>query len=595
MKRLYIGIVLSIFCLPLSGMEAPDSSAPNPYDLVFSAHQHALSRTDLPIRSLDSATDEDSQQLSRITHQQISLSEYKIFERVTNLFKERSSTTVRETVPVKTLQQLEILASNHHESDFRRNCVLLQFPTLTTSGRVLLAKQLVTFSDVSKLRAFQAQIRSFDPEVVVALRAQLGVISRSEQVPLSLLASNLGYTYDLIESYVRKRTPNAPIANPFGAKSIGLANAASGDLEGSLDNLYRFLLNIFTKESAKNDAFITTLQALLQHKTATVFTFHQAVKSIGGSITSDSTPTIKRKLDDFLQSDNAKKLVDLNNRLQHVTDPITRLGLYFQTTTLSYLMKDDLLTVYKAIGKLDKILSIAHLINNSEHPRPPFCFAEFTGTEKVTLELDEYWNVLLPHDKPLTTNSITIGPEDPHIVIVAGVNATGKTTAIKAITLCQYLAAMTGIAPARVCKISKPAKVFTSISEKDRLASQDQGGKSLLQAQVEALNNLAANAKDNPQPSILTIDEPLTATNARMAKVAITAFFEKLKKLEPSIQKKTICLITSHLEEVRQFGTDEPQTYRLMYGHEDFTVDDNGEGALDYSTMEEEILAMLGD
>ncbi len=604
---LYIGILSSISCLLLSGMDDPNSSAQNPYDLVFSEHQHALDTRDLTSNPFSTTNDdEETQQLMHIAFQQISLSERRLFERVKNLFKARSKTTIQETAAVDTIQKLEILAdtSNLKNSNSRKNCVLSRFPTLTTSGKVLVAKRLVTFSGISKIRAFQKLIRSFKqtPETVETLRAQLEIIpkSGSEQELLSLCESNSG-TYDLIENYIKKRMPNVPIINSrIGTRSIGLANATSyhfRELKGDncQNHLFSHLLNLFTKGKTNSDAFVMTLQGLIQNKTEAIFAFYEVVKSMATSInnsentdkpTESLVPNIKRKLDKFLNSDNTLKLVYLKGRLRRVKDRITHLGLCFLMSNHLNLMKDDFLSAYKTIGKLDEILSIIHLMNNSQKP---LCFAEFTEEEDATLELDGYWNLLLRDQ--ITTNSITIHPKDPHIVIVAGTNETGKTMAIKANGLCEYLAATVGVVPARACKISKPAKVFTSFNEKDRIASQNEGETSLFQAQVKALKKLVDKAKENPQHSILIIDEPLTATNPKMAECAINAFFQLLSPLK----EKTICFLTTHLEEVKQFGKKEPQTYRLMYGHQDFTVNDNNEGACDYSSTEREILAMFSE
>ena len=257
MIRLYIGIFLSISCFHLSGMDNSNSNAQNPYDLVFLEHQHALDTKELAVNPLDTATDEESQQLMHTTFQQISLSERRLFERVKNLFKAQSKTTIKETIEVNTIQKLEILAdkSNLQNPNSRKNCVLLKFPTLTTSGKVLLAKRLVTFSDVSKIRAFQKLMRSFKqiPEGVKTLRNQLEIISKSgsEQELLSLCESNLG-TYNLIENYIKRRMPNVPLVNSIGARNIGLANAPPDYFSKELpeDRLYSFLLKIFTKGKA---------------------------------------------------------------------------------------------------------------------------------------------------------------------------------------------------------------------------------------------------------------------------------------------------------------------------------------------------------
>ncbi len=592
MKR-YIGIFLSISCVSLLAMDDPN---PNPtqniWDLVFLAHKAALSTNQLKIKQLDTATDEDSQELARIESQRICLSKQNLFERVKNLLKAESKHKMQKIVPINTIQKLEILAG---KSDLQnpgsvKHCVLLQFPTLTTSGRALLAKRLVTFREVSKIKAFQERIESFrkDSEGVSILRAKLKTISRSEQVLVSL-SSDEEATYDLVKSYITKRIPN--FFN--GAKSIGIVNAPSDDFKQQklLIRTYGRFVEIFIKENARSDAFVKTLRTLLKYKTQKIFAFHQAVELITKYLTTKGTgssqnpaPKIKEQLECFLNSDNTKQLIGMRDQLYNSNDSIERLGLYFQLSIHLNLMKKDLLSAYKTIGKLDRILSIVHVMNNSKNP---FCLATFTQTEDVTLKLDNYWNLLLG-DQAIA-NSITITPKDPHKIIVAGINATGKTTAIKAIGLCEYLASTLGVVPASVYKVSKPAQVLISINEKDRLASKDMDGVSLHQAQAIALSKLIKRAKKNPQQrKILIVDEPFSGTRENISQKGIITFFEHLPP-------KTICLLTTHGKGVTEFAKNNPKIYRLLYSHQGFIVDNNKKNALDYSSIEKEIAALFSD
>lgn len=598
MNKLYSGIFLTVFSFQAWCMENPPRNTL--YDLVLREHTPALDTRELPIPTLATATNDESRELAQVSSKQMALSEKDRFKRVTELFQQRGSGSTRAAICPKTIQKLELLAGKN--SDSRGDCLLSRFPTYTTAGKVLLAKRLISLYTSSEISQFQALIRAFDqPEISVFqalirtsnqrenrenIRRQLEIVSRSEQALLSLWTSNFNCV-DLIGKYVQQRTPTIPLYGSVGAENIGLVNATSNDFNnqaGWSDSFVRWLLNCFTEEGAKSDAFIHTLQTLLRQKTDALFAFCDATRSIAGELRRSNTPKEKIALDNFFISNTTRNLLALKRQLRETEDPITQIGLYFQATSLLYAMKPDLLTTYKTLGKLDQLACLAHVKHTSPNP---FCFAQFTGESTASLRLDDYWNPMLSGN--VVKNSIRVGPHEPHVIIVGGINGTGKTTAIRAIGLCKHLAGTTGVVPARECHTSKPAHVFTSMHEQDNLASRGQGGASLFQAQAQALADILKQVRDNPGLSIVVIDEPCTATSPANAKLAVGEFFRQLTPM----QQKVICLMTTHFEEIRAFAQENPRAYRLMFGHEDFRVTDDGVGALDYQGVTERVLAMF--
>jgi DNA mismatch repair ATPase MutS len=220
------------------------------------------------------------------------------------------------------------------------------------------------------------------------------------------------------------------------------------------------------------------------------------------------------------------------------------------------------LPLNKAVGKLDAILSIADSMSRSSNP---FCFAEFDESNEVKLELEDYWSLLIRRDN-VKTNSLSIGPEDPHIMIIRGGNTYGKTTAIKSIGICEYLAGTIGVVPAKTCRLSKPAQVLTSIEETD-----SPGRFSKAEAQVESLLNLLEKASKSEQPHVLIIDEFLESVDApTLAAVLPLAFGKNF----PALSSKIIGLIVAQKlgNRLQRIAQKDPKNYQLLYVHEDHTV-----------------------
>jgi hypothetical protein len=568
----------------------------NPYDFVF--EQAGLMLNNQHLRELEClyTNDDQSRDLANNINRQLRLSDHELFGRVKNLFKSISGNNTIPTTSIDAIQKLALFYGKPDKKDPNsvRNCVLNRFPTETMAGKVLLAKRLAEPSNIAKIRSFQNLVRPMNvPAVRWAIRGHINEISKSERALLALWTVSESNFEDMIKRYVDRRIPDLVFTEP-SAQSIGLANAPSDEFGQQKlgKKISGYFYRIATDGKPESDPFIKTLRAFLTKRNREILRFHQSVEQISHtfitpviqSVDAQNYNALKGELDNYLNSPHTQKFIHLQSRLAAVqNDPITQLGIYFKISRRLYLMKNDLLKAYKAVGKLDAILSIAQVMNNSQYP---FCFAEFDESDEVKLELEDYWSLLLKGNN-IKTNSLSIGPKDPHIMIIRGVNKYGKTTAIKAIGICEYLASTIGVVPARTCRLSKPAHVLTSIEETDA-----PGGFSKGEAQVEALINLIENASASTQPHVLIIDELLESVDApTLADVLPLAFGHTF----PALSSKIIGLIVAQKvgEQLQGIIQKDPINYRLLYGHEDFTINEDRTNALDYSSLQNNVLARL--
>jgi len=624
-------IILLLTACNLLAMEEPPANS-KVYDIVFSECSPALSKHESSMSAIYCATDDDSKHLAQVSSKQMALSEHDEFVRVIDIFKGKSK---RKIASRKTIQKLELLAGKNEAS--RNRSFLAQFPVHTTVGKMLLAKRLVSKYNTAEVKEFQKLVKMFISRErdCQAVQAHMKTVKRSEPTLLSLWASDFNFK-DLISDYVAKRTPEIPLYGAVGAENIGFVNATVADYNAQArwwNGFTHWLLNKFTKVDVKSDAYVKTLRVLLARKTDSMLNFVAATRSIYDSVKDmlvvnddpeinklrremnnipkitvgghKRTPVevlslalkimvllgkhkshrLKSRLKIFLDAEKTKHLVNLKKQLDKTDSTMTKLGTYFQITSLLYSMKPDFLKVYKTLGTIDQLSSIAHLTLASKEK--PFCFVQFDGENKASFKLQDYWNCMLS-DK-IVSNSLEVKKHEPHLIVIGGINGTGKTTALRAIGLCMHLGSTIGVAPAKQCIMPKPLSVLASLDERDNLASQNQGGLSLFQAQVKALADIAKNIKDNSKLSVVVIDEPCTATSENNAMIAMNAFFEKMLPLK----KKFVCLLTTHFEGVRSRVEKDPENFRLLVGQKNYKVTDGKNKGINYGVVKDKILSMF--
>lgn len=220
----------------------------------------------------------------------------------------------------------------------------------------------------------------------------------------------------------------------------------------------------------------------------------------------------------------------------------SRIGTILATYKLLQDIGHELLPALNAIGEIDAYLSCAQLMQNHAHKDLRYSFANYV-TEKETpfFSANNLWHPLSAA-QTIQANSIDLGSIDtPRNIIITGPNASGKSTNLKAITLCAYLAQTITIVPAQEHNQTIFKEIYSSMIVTDKMAEN----MSLFVAELhnaEQLLNRVENLKEN-EYMLIALDELFKST--RPAKGQIVAY-ELLKNLYQS--PNVVTLTSTHFE-----------------------------------------------
>lgn len=197
-------------------------------------------------------------------------------------------------------------------------------------------------------------------------------------------------------------------------------------------------------------------------------------------------------------------------------------------------------TALIALGEIDAYLSIARLYKKHEHGRVQYSFVEYEKDKHSgpMIVLKDFWNPFVDVGL-VSTNSLSIGGENPCNLVITGPNAGGKSTAIKAVAINLILAQSIGIAPARSIRITPFSYIATYLNITDDLAA----GKSLFKAQVSRAKELTHHVAKMPhgQYSFLAIDEMFNGTDVRVGQALSYSVIKELGK-----QSGNITILATH-------------------------------------------------
>lgn len=175
--------------------------------------------------------------------------------------------------------------------------------------------------------------------------------------------------------------------------------------------------------------------------------------------------------------------------------------------------KNKLINGLAAAGDVDAYVSLARLYNKHyAQTGAQFCFVDFEQADKPFLKAKNFWHPTLD-PKTVITNDLELGtPDGGNNVILTGPNAGGKSTSLKAITLCVWLAQATGMAPASSMSMTPFTKINTYLNITDT-----EGRESLFQAEMHRAQALLESIKSlRPSEfSFVIMDEIFTGTNPK--------------------------------------------------------------------------------
>lgn len=258
-----------------------------------------------------------------------------------------------------------------------------------------------------------------------------------------------------------------------------------------------------------------------------------------------------------MQVDISEKLTTLLELLETRTfkgkpSVFSRTGNILAAYKLLQEVAHELQPALDAIGEIDACSSCAQLM--TEHKTHDCCYslAQYV-TDQPTPHIQSYnvWHPLIDTTE-VTMNNFNLGIDTfPRNALLTGPNACGKSTNLKSITLCVYLAQTLGIVPAEQhCQT-----VFKEIYSSMVVADQLQQGKSLFITELENAHALLQRV-DTLAPGeciFVALDELFKSTQHEKGQ---NVAYQLLKKLHACQQVITVA--STHFEELTQLARKNP-------------------------------------
>jgi DNA mismatch repair protein MutS len=193
-----------------------------------------------------------------------------------------------------------------------------------------------------------------------------------------------------------------------------------------------------------------------------------------------------------------------------------------------------------AAGAVDAYTAMATLVSEYAGKDATFCFptyVEAAATPSVTIT--NFWHPILPADN-VVTNNVTLGidGQSPNLIIT-GPNEGGKSTVLKAITLCLLFAQTLGIAPAQAMTFTPFHSMATYLNLTDDIGA----GNSLFKAEVLRAQQLIERIEKAPHNEFYfaAFDEMFNGTTPVEASAASYSVAKHLAGFSNSI-----CLFATH-------------------------------------------------
>ena len=165
-----------------------------------------------------------------------------------------------------------------------------------------------------------------------------------------------------------------------------------------------------------------------------------------------------------------------------------------------------------------------------------FCFAEMLDSDAPVVDLTDAWHPFL---KAPVVNNASLGGNES-VVFLTGPNMAGKTTFLRALGICVYLAHLGFPIPARQGRLSVFNGLLSSINTEDSVTQ----GYSYFYSEVLRVKKAAQFVKDTPKV-LLIMDELFNGTNIRDAYDGSLMVIKGLAK-----NPNCLVVISSHLLEL---------------------------------------------
>ncbi|HVX00343.1 MAG TPA: hypothetical protein VHA52_07910, partial [Candidatus Babeliaceae bacterium] len=202
-------------------------------------------------------------------------------------------------------------------------------------------------------------------------------------------------------------------------------------------------------------------------------------------------------------------------------------------------IKDQFVRLLKAIGELDALVSVAHLI--TKDGTNSCCYTEFIDAEYPYLELNNVWNPLITAITQ-EKESISFGDEKIAVcpnMLLSGPHGSGKSSFMREVAYSVITSQLFGVAFADSCRMTYFSVINTYFTVVDSIVE----GKSTFmvsQELMDTIENRILNLKDK-RYGLTLIDEPLRDTFEEEASGLIIKFGESIAPVT-----ENICILATH-------------------------------------------------
>jgi hypothetical protein len=221
----------------------------------------------------------------------------------------------------------------------------------------------------------------------------------------------------------------------------------------------------------------------------------------------------------------------------------SRIGVILAAHKLAQEVGHELKPALAALGEIDAYTSCAQLYNNSASSPCRYSFAHYAKTTTPTLHAHNFWHPLVT-TKNIQLNSITLGANNvPRNIVLTGPNACGKSTNVKALTLCAYLAQTITLVPAEHYSQSIYKEIYSSMVVSDKI-TEDMSLFVTELRHAEQLLERVEKLKDN-EYMIIALDELFNSTHHAKGQLVAQRLLEELYA-----SPRVITLISTHFEQL---------------------------------------------
>lgn len=225
----------------------------------------------------------------------------------------------------------------------------------------------------------------------------------------------------------------------------------------------------------------------------------------------------KSIIEEILQTDNPKALADKS---------ILKFARFLRTD-----FKNNINQLLHVFEQIDAYISLA--IACTEHS---FIFPEIQNSSQPFIDAEELYHPLL---QQAVSYSFTLD-EKQNFLFLTGANMAGKSTFIKAVGVCVYLAQLGMGVPAKNMKISLFDGLLSNIQVTDNIMK----GESYFFNEVQRIKNTVEKIS-NGKNWLILIDELFKGTNVQDAMKCSTIVIEGLHKMQ-----NALFILSTHLYEI---------------------------------------------